>query len=65
MPQQFKMFHDGFFSLVMYNDEGQFSLAGAGPYEIDGDMYKETVPFHSDTAFTGCKDWQKWLMEKR
>lgn len=63
MPQLFKMFHDGFFSLFMYDDEGQFSLAGAGTYEIDGDMYKETVPFDSDTAFIGCKDWQKWEMK--
>jgi len=60
VPQQFKMFHDGFFSLIMYDDEGKFYLAGAGSYEIDGDIYKEKFPFHSDTAFIGSQNWQKW-----
>jgi hypothetical protein len=63
VPQQFKMFHDGYFSLVMYGDEGNFYLAGAGPYEIDGDIYKEKFPFHSDTAYIGCQTWQKWEMK--
>ncbi len=60
VPQQFKMFHDGFFSLMMYDEQGKFYLAGAGPYEIDGDIYKEKFPFHSDTAYIGCENWQKW-----
>jgi hypothetical protein len=63
VPQQFKMFHDGFFSLVMYDDDGKFYLAGAGPYEITGDTYKETFPFHSDTAYIGFKNWQKWELK--
>lgn len=63
VPQQFKMFHDGYFSLVMYDEEGKFYLAGAGPYEIDGNIYKEKFPFHSDTAFIGSENWQKWEMK--
>ena len=39
VPQQFKMFNDGFFSLVMYDDSGKFYLACAGPYEVNGNMY--------------------------
>lgn len=63
VPQQFKMFHDGYFSLMMYDEEGKFYLAGAGPYEIDGNIYKEKFPFHSDTAFIGSENWQKWEMK--
>lgn len=63
VPQQFKMFHDGYFSLMMYDEQGKFYLAGAGPYEIDGNIYKEKFPFHSDTAFIGSENWQKWEMK--
>jgi len=63
VPQQFKVFHDGYFSLTMYDDEGKFYLSGAGPYEINGDMYKETFLFCSDTNFINCKILQKWEMK--
>ena len=59
-PQQVKMFHDGYFSFVMYDSAGGFSLAGAGPYELDGNMYKETFQYCSDTVYNGAKDWQQW-----
>lgn len=62
-PQQFKMFHDGFFSLVMYDDSGNFSLAGAGPYELNSNMYKETSIYNSDTNYINSKNWQKWEMK--
>jgi len=62
-PRQFKMFHDGHFSFIMFDSAGKFSIAGAGPYEIDGDMYKETQAYISDTVFTNAKDWQKWEMK--
>ena len=60
VPQQFKMFHDGFYSLVMYDEQGKFFLAGAGPYETNGNVYEETFSFHSDTSYIGVKIWQKW-----
>ncbi|CAN5350898.1 hypothetical protein BH23BAC1_BH23BAC1_08710 [soil metagenome] len=61
--QQFKMFHDGYFSFVMYDESGNFSLAGAGPYEINGNTYIETHKYSSDPKFIGAKDWQKWEMK--
>ena len=60
--QQLKMFQDGFFSFVMYDSSGKFYFAGAGPYEVDGNIYKETMRYASDTALIGAKDWQKWEM---
>ena len=62
-PQQFKMFHDGFFSLVMYDDSGNFYLAGAGTYDLKDSMYKETVTYSSDTNYINSKNWQTWEMK--
>jgi hypothetical protein len=63
VPQQFKMFHDGFFSLITYDDSGEFSFACAGNYEISGSMYKETCTYNSSIGYIGSKDWQKWEMK--
>ena len=62
-PQQLKMFHDGYFSFVMYDSAGGFYLAGAGPYELDGNMYKETFQYCSDTTYNDVKDWQQWELK--
>lgn len=62
-PQQIKMFHDGYYSFVMYDSAGAFYFAGAGPYELDGNMYKETFTFSSDTSYNDSKDWQRWEMK--
>ena len=64
VPQEFKMFHDGYFSFIMYDTSGKFSIAGAGRYEINGNTYKETVGYCSwDTSYLNSKDWQKWEMK--
>jgi hypothetical protein len=58
------MFHDGYFSFIMYDTSGKFSIAGAGPYEINGNMYKEILAFGSgDTSYINANDWQKWEMK--
>lgn len=62
-PQQFKMFHDGFFSFMMYNPDGSFHGSGAGTYSIEGDLYKETFRYYSDTIWVGSSDWQKWKLD--
>jgi hypothetical protein len=62
--QQFKVFHDGYFSFIMYDEAGKFYLAGAGPYEINGNTYIETHTYSSDPKYIGAKDWQKWEMKE-
>lgn len=62
-PQQVKMFHDGYFSFFMYDSAGRFYASGAGPYELDGNMYKETFDFYSDTIYIGSRDWQQWELK--
>lgn len=62
-PSQLKMFNDGWFSFMMYNDSGNFYYAGAGPFELKDNMYKETFRYSSDTTYINWKDWQKWEMK--
>ena len=62
-PQQLKMFQDVYFSFVMYDTVGSFYLAGAGPYELDGNTYKETFHYCSDTIYNNAKDWQQWELK--
>ena len=59
-PRQFKMFHDGYFSLLAYDDSGEFAFAAAGTYEISDSLYKETCTYHSVIADIGFTDSQKW-----
>ena len=62
-PQQFKIFHDGFFSYLMYKPDGSFYNAGAGTYSTEGNQYKETCLYYSDPIYIGSSDWQEWKME--
>lgn len=59
-PQQMKIFHDGFFSFVMYGSDGGFVHAGAGTYSVEGNRYTETFRYYSDTTWVGYTDEQTW-----
>jgi hypothetical protein len=56
---QFKMFHDGFFSLIMQDSAGNWSLAAGGPCSLEGNTYKETFRYCSFPDFVGATDWQE------
>lgn len=62
-PQQFKVFHDGFYSFLMYKPDGSFYMTAAGPYSTNGNQYKETVNYCSDTTLVGTSDWQEWKLD--
>ena len=62
-PSQFKMFHDGYCSFLMYDDAGNFAMAGAGTYKIDGNQYQETLTYCNEPAWIGMTDWQEWEMK--
>ena len=57
---QFKMWHDGFFSLIMQDSVGKWSISGAGTYSVDGNTYKETFQYCSVPEFVGASDWQTY-----
>ncbi len=58
--QQIKLFHDGFFSFMMYNEDGSFHGSGAGTYQLQGNKYIETFSHYSDTTWVGYADQQEW-----
>ena len=62
-PKQFKIFHDGFVSLMMYDSLGKFEGAGAGTFELKGNQYKETFTYGSWPEVVGTSIWQEWAMK--
>jgi hypothetical protein len=42
-PSQFKMFHDGFFSLIAWDSAGKFSFGGYGKFELEGNKYMKLL----------------------
>jgi hypothetical protein len=60
---QFKMWHDGFFSLIMQDSLGKWSISGAGTYSIDGNNYKETFQYCSVPEFVGASYWQTYELK--
>jgi len=44
---EFKIFHEGFFSLIRQDAAGKWSVSGAGSYSLDGKTYKETFRYCS------------------
>jgi len=63
-PAEFKMFNDGYFSLIHYNDDGSsLGFAGAGVFELNSNHYKETYKYAHDTTLIGASVWFDWYME--
>ena len=60
---QFKMWHDGFYSLIMQDSLGKWTAAAAGSYSIDGNTYKETIRYHSNPEYVGASDWQTFELK--
>jgi hypothetical protein len=60
---QFKMFHDGYFSLIMQDSLGKWSVSGAGTYSLDKNTYKETFRYCSVPEFVGATDWQEYELK--
>jgi hypothetical protein len=62
-PLQFKMFHNGFFCLIMQDSAGNWTSAGAGPFEITGNIYKETFKYVSRPDILGYSNWQEFELK--
>ena len=60
---QFKIFHDGFFSLVALDSSGKWSWAGAGTYSLDGNIYKENFGYSSVPEYIGVNDLQEYELK--
>ncbi len=60
---QFKMFHDGFFTLIAFDSSGKWSWDGAGTYSLDGNVYKETFRYSSVPEYIAASDWQEYELK--
>jgi hypothetical protein len=52
-PFQLKLFTGTHFAYVMGNEDGSFREAGAGPYTLEGDTYRETHAYQSESQLIG------------
>ena len=57
--RQFKMFANGFFSLLAQDSSGKISYAGYGKFELQGTSYRETFLYHNNPDYIGGVDWQE------
>ncbi len=62
-PSQIKVYHDGYFCMMSYDSTGKFSYAGAGTYELDGNLYKETFTYDTWKEGIGGSLWFDWEMK--
>jgi hypothetical protein len=60
--KQFKMFHNGFFSLMMQDSAGKW-IGAAGTYTLDGNRYKETFTYCTVPEYVGATDWQEYELK--
>lgn len=58
--RQFKMFHDGVFSLIATDSSGKISFAGYGKFELDAHTYHETFLYNNNPNYVGAIDWQEY-----
>ena len=59
-PQQFKVFHNGQYSFVLYDPEGAFHFPGAHDYVAENNVYKEFFLYLPDTSIPTSIEWKKW-----
>lgn len=60
---QFKMFHNGFFSLISQDSLGNWAWAGAGTCSLDGNTYQESFTHSTVPEYVGASDWQEYELK--
>ena len=60
---EFKHFSNGFFSMIAMDPSGKLSFCGYGKFELDSNVYKETVIYHDNPEYIGGMDWQEWELK--
>lgn len=62
-PSQIKVYHDGYFCMMVFDSTGKFDYGGAGTYELDGNHYKETFTYGTWTEGIGGSVWFDWSIK--
>ena len=57
---QFRVFNDGYFSMIGQDTTGAWTTTYAGTYEIDGNLYKEKMLYSSNVKTIGVIQWQEF-----
>lgn len=58
--QEFRVYHDGFFSILGQDSTGAWKETHGGTYEISGNLYKEKILFSSYPDRIGVTHWQEF-----
>lgn len=58
-PLQLRIFSDGFFTYIGQDTAQKWTRTFAGTYEIDNNLYKETIQYSSTPDIIGLIHWQE------
>ena len=61
--QEFRVYHDGFFSILGQDSTGGWKETHGGTYEISGNLYKEKILYSSYPDRMGVIHWQEFTMK--
>ena len=59
-PSQFRVCHDGFFSIVGQDSAGAWKETYGSTYEISNNIYKDTMVYSSHPNVIGVIHWQEF-----
>lgn len=62
IPTQFKIINNGFFSFIMKDSTGNWNIASAGTYKLEGDKYIETHLYSTEPSWIGSTYGQQYSM---
>jgi len=61
---EFKLYHDGFFSVLWQDTPGKWNHGAAGVYKLNGNALQQIVKYDTDTSFINWQFWQSIELRK-
>ncbi len=62
-PQEFRVYNNGFFSIIGRDSTGAWKETHGGTYEISNNLYKEKIIYSSYPDRMGSTHWQQFNMK--
>jgi hypothetical protein len=60
---EFRVYHDGYFSIIGQDSTGAWKETHGGTYEISGNLYKEKILYSSFADRMGVIHWQEFTVK--
>jgi hypothetical protein len=60
LQPQFRLYYDGYFTMVGQDSTGAWRSTFGGTYEIEGNIYKEKMLYSSFPELNGYVHWQEY-----